>query len=162
MSQQLYRLAELQAPARVPGDRVVVNKDDIERYLSIYHDNAVEVWGEGDAPTKEQCRESLEDFAGNRMLLAYHYKDHVMAICTARVCDDTTVRITALYTAVPYRQRGFGTMLAYVACKYLQDELHFEDVLIFADTANDTSNAIYIGLGFEPISLFSTYNIVLK
>lgn len=150
------------APARVPGERVIVNKDDVAAYVDMYYAHGLEVWGEGDAPTREQCRESLEEFAGNRMLLAYHYKNHVMALCTAKVCADTVARITGLYTGVPYRQRGFGTMLAFVACRYLRDELSYDDVIVLADTANDTDNAVYIGLGFEPVCLYSTYSVSLK
>lgn len=160
--QQLYRLNELMAPARVPGDLVVVAKDAVDSYVNLYRDATIEAWGEGDAPTTEQCKESLEDFAGLRMLFAYQYKGHVMALCTVKACSDTSVRITGLYTAVPYRQRGFGAMLCYLICKYLREDLGYDDVLVFAETSNNSTNAMYIGLGFEPYTLFSRYNIFLK
>lgn len=160
--QQLYRLNELMAPARVPGDFVVVSKTDVDKYVKHYHDFAREAWGDGEAPTPEQCKESLEDFAGLRMLFAYQYKGHVMALCTVKACSDSSARLTGVFTSVPYRQRGFGNMLAYLICKYLRDDLGYADVLVYADASNQNTNAMFIGLGFEPYMLFARYDIFLK
>ena len=60
-------------------------------------------------------------------------------------------RIGPVFTSRNSRGRGYGSAVS-AAAAHLARRDGVDDVVLFADLANPTSNAIYQRIGFEPVA----------
>jgi predicted GNAT family acetyltransferase len=60
-------------------------------------------------------------------------------------------RVAPVYTPAGARRRGYGAAVT-AACTADALATDASEVVLFTDLANPTSNAIYQGIGFEPLS----------
>jgi predicted GNAT family acetyltransferase len=60
-------------------------------------------------------------------------------------------RIGPVYTPTTHRGNGYGSAVTAAAALWAREHSS-DDVVLFADLANPTSNTIYQGIGFQPIS----------
>lgn len=67
------------------------------------------------------------------------------------------IRVTPVYTPAPLRGRGYaGAVTAEVSRAALAAGA--TEVLLFADLANPTSNALYRRIGYVPVTDFAVYD----
>jgi predicted GNAT family acetyltransferase len=59
-------------------------------------------------------------------------------------------RLGPVYTPIEHRRRGFGAAVTF-ACTRDALENGADQVVLFTDLANPTSNAIYQQIGYRPI-----------
>ncbi len=59
-------------------------------------------------------------------------------------------RVGPVYTPIGHRRRGYGAAVT-EACTRVALERDTQDVVLFADLSNPTSNAIYQQIGYRPL-----------
>jgi predicted GNAT family acetyltransferase len=61
-----------------------------------------------------------------------------------------TRRLGPVYTVQPHRRNGYGAAVTAVACSRALDR-GTQEILLYADLDNPTSNTLYQRIGFEPV-----------
>jgi predicted GNAT family acetyltransferase len=142
---RLYRLGALHTPS-VPGRGRVAAAGDLElaaRWLAAFEDDAG-VWSTNvEAAARERIGDGRlwlwEDEAGTPVSLA------------ARTATAAGVaRIAPVYTPPAQRRRGYGAAVT-AACTADALARDADEVVLFTDLANPTSNSIYQAIGFRPV-----------
>jgi GNAT superfamily N-acetyltransferase len=64
-------------------------------------------------------------------------------------------RVGPVYTPAEWRRRGYGSAVTHAATRKALDE-RADEVLLFTDLANPTSNTIYQALGYQPVADYAT------
>ena len=142
-----------------PGELKKIEPTEAEAYTDKFYDALVERWGDF-APINTQCREALKDFAGQDLLFAHVYQDHMMAFCIVRLVSGTRARIATCITPRPYRGRGFGKALLCNVVKHLRKENGIKEVLLFMDEGDPGVN-LYANIGFVSEATMHIYEVVL-
>lgn len=62
-----------------------------------------------------------------------------------------TVRVTTVYTPPEYRGRGYAAAVTAEVSRAAREE-GAQEVLLFTDLANPTSNSVYRRIGYEAVS----------
>ncbi|MGX9792056.1 GNAT family N-acetyltransferase [Mycobacterium sp. MMS18-G62] len=147
--ERLYRLGTLRKPNGAAGAARLATGDDRARLL-----DWVELFFE---ETFSQIRDEAagERFidkanqVGDRFVLWDVDGDEVsMAMLRAPAAGVS--RIGPVFTPQDRRAHGYGSAVTAAACE-LARQSGTRDVVLFADLANPTSNAIYQRIGFEPV-----------
>ncbi len=141
---RLYRLGTLRPP-QAEGAPRVADDSDLElamRWLAAFEQDA----GVHRTDTEPAARERI---GGGRLWLWEHDGEPVsLAARTATAVGVS--RIAPVYTPAEHRRRGYGAAVT-SACIADALERDADDVVLFTDLANPTSNSIYQQIGFEPI-----------
>jgi len=143
---RLYRLGELQLPASPPGRARAADAGDAAvaaRWLAAFEDDAGVMRTNVEAAARERIDDGRlwlwEDDAGTPVSLA------------ARTATAAGVaRIAPVYTPADQRRRGYGAAVT-AACTADALARGADEVVLFTDLANPTSNSIYRSIGFRPI-----------
>lgn len=147
--ERLYRLATLQPPADVSG----VHRD------ATRHDNAVLVdWVEHffvetfshqrDVAAGQRFVDNA-DAVGDRFVL-WDDGGTPVSMAMLRAPSSGVSRIGPVFTPRSERARGYGSAVTAAAAD-LARRGGVEEVVLFADLANQTSNGIYQRIGFEAV-----------
>jgi predicted GNAT family acetyltransferase len=146
--ERLYRLGELRAPNGVAGAARLATTDDrglladwvglffAEAFNPVHNDG-----GEGFI--------SNADRAGHRFVL-WDVNGAPVSVAMLRVPAADVSRIGPVFTPLTERGHGYGSAVTAAAAD-LAHRSGTPDVVLFADLANPTSNAIYQRIGFEPV-----------
>ena len=118
--------------------------------------------GEFSAATGEAAVRDVDDWADERVerrdLMFWEAPDGTpvaMAAAAPKVAGQ--VRVVAVYTPEPLRGRGYaGAVTAEVSRVALASGA--DEVLLFTDLANPTSNGLYQRIGYRPVSDFAVYH----
>jgi predicted GNAT family acetyltransferase len=144
---RLYRLGELRTPSPMPRGRarLAVESDvdlAIEWFLAFHQEVGAH---EGDVAP------AVHDRISDRRMWLWEDESHEVVSLAAR--QRTTIgvaRIGPVYTPPHQRRRGFAAAVT-AACT--ADALEEADQLVlFTDLANPTSNSIYQQIGYRPVS----------
>ncbi|MFD8572153.1 GNAT family N-acetyltransferase [Streptomyces sp. NPDC059639] len=154
---RLYRLGRLAPPAPAPAGRArVAGAADRARVAGWIKDFSDE--GHGGLPgdfTEEQAlawTDSRLSYGGVTLWEAADGTPLSMASATRPVAG--CVRVTAVFTPKPLRGRGCaGAVTAEVS--RVAEERGADEVVLFTDLANPTSNALYQRLGYRPVRDFT-------
>jgi predicted GNAT family acetyltransferase len=144
---RLYRLGSLQPPAPAPPGRARrAGTDDLETAVRWLRDFETEA-GVPETDVESTLRKAIGD---DRVWL---WEDRAGTPVALASCTRTAVgvaRVAPVYTPPDRRRRGYGAAVT-AACT--QDALRrgAEDVVLFTDLANPTSNSIYQRIGFAPV-----------
>ncbi|MFD7991272.1 GNAT family N-acetyltransferase [Streptomyces mexicanus] len=152
---RLYRLGELSVPRPVPPGRARVAAEPDRALLARWYDEfcaAVdESLGRG-GPAWADDRVRLGD------VLLWETPDGVpvaMAGRSPKVAGQ--IRVMGVYTPAHLRGRGYaGAVTAEVSRAALAAGA--QEVLLFTDLANPTSNGLYQRIGYRPVSDFAVYD----
>jgi hypothetical protein len=145
MNQRLYRLGTLTAPS-VPGAARRATTDDFGLLVAWYRAFAVELGGpHGD--TEGAVNSRLVSGA----LWLWEDGEHAVSMAGASALLAGMVRVGPVYTPPDQRGRGYASGVTAAASADAIDR-GAEQVLLYTDLANPTSNSIYRKLGYAPIA----------
>ncbi|WP_330239257.1 GNAT family N-acetyltransferase [Streptomyces sp. NBC_00525] len=153
---RLYRLGELRRPEPAPRGRGRLADERDRELLARWYAEFVRDIGESGAqdPAAWADRHITE-----RRITLWETPDGVpvsMAGVTARVAGQ--LRIGPVYTPAGLRGRGYaGAATAGASLAALTAGA--EEVLLFADLANPTSNGLYQRVGYRPVTDFAVYDL---
>ena len=153
--QRLYRLGELTAPDPMPPGRSrVAGKADRELLVRWFRGFLDDV-GKTGAGDPEAWADARVEHGG---ALLWETPDGVpvsLAAAHPRVAGQ--VRVGPVYTPPELRGRGYAAA-ATVAVSRAAREAGAEEVLLFADLANPTSNGVYQRVGYRGVADFAVYD----
>ncbi|WP_188192279.1 GNAT family N-acetyltransferase [Nonomuraea sp. SYSU D8015] len=145
ISERLYRLGTLRVPD-VPGRGRPATPADFPLMVSWYQAFGDEVrLPEGDAADRVARR-----MAG-RELFVWEADGVPVSLAGLSPAAGGVCRIGPVYTPPSCRRRGYGAAVtAYASQTGLAERC--DEVVLFTDLDNPTSNAIYQAIGYEPVS----------
>ncbi|WUW20981.1 GNAT family N-acetyltransferase [Streptomyces sp. NBC_01463] len=148
--QRLYRLGELIPPSPAPAGRArAATPADRELLLGWFAAFAVEIGGPG-ARGARQARAVDERTAEGRLTLWENDGVPVsMAGISPRLAG--TARVAPVYTPPEHRGRGYAAAVTAEVSRAAR-EAGAQEVLLFTDLANPTSNGVYKRLGYRPVA----------
>ncbi|MFD5336868.1 GNAT family N-acetyltransferase [Streptomyces hawaiiensis] len=153
--QRLYRLGTLTAPGPVPpgGPRIAVESD--REQLMRWHDEFSESVGLGTVRDSAEWADARIDSGGITFWETPDGAPVAMAGTSPQVAGQ--VRVAPVYTPPRFRGRGFaGAATTEVSRAALAAGA--EEVLLFTDLANPTSNGLYQRIGYRPVADFEVYD----
>lgn len=153
--QRLHRLGTLTVPQPWPPGRArVAGKGDREQLVCWYRE-FVEAVGEGAAPRAESWADARIAAGGLTLWEDAGGSPLSMAGITPMVAGQ--IRVAPVYTPAPLRGRGYaGAVTAEVS--RAARAAGADEVLLFTDLANPTSNALYRRIGYRPVADFTVYD----
>ncbi|GAA1432280.1 GNAT family N-acetyltransferase [Streptomyces thermospinosisporus] len=153
--QRLYRLGELTVPQPVPPGRARTAGPEDRAHLSRWYRDFCAAVGDpvfqepeawADARIEQRAVTYWEDPEGELV---------AMACLGPQVAGQ--VRVSCVYTPPALRRRGYAGAATAEASRTAR-ERGAEEVLLFTDLANPTSNALYQRIGYRPVSDFAVYS----
>jgi GNAT superfamily N-acetyltransferase len=150
VEERLYRLGTLHPPAAVPGGHRAPNDNDrgvlvdwVERFFA-------ETFGhQRDIQAGVRFVDAAKD-KGDQFLL-WVVDGEPVSTAMLRAAAANVSRIGPVFTPRDRRGHGYASAVTAAAAD-LARRRGVADVVLFADLANSTSNAIYQKIGFEPVT----------
>ncbi|MFJ2708817.1 GNAT family N-acetyltransferase [Streptomyces sp. NPDC087428] len=145
--QRLYRLGELIPPSPAPGGRArAATGADRELLLGWFRAFAAEIGESAGRPERAVDERTAE----GRLTL---WEDGGVPVSMAGVSPRIagTVRVAPVYTPPEHRGRGFAAAVTAQISRTAR-EAGADEVLLFADLANPTSNGVYVRIGYRAVS----------
>ncbi|MDP4501499.1 GNAT family N-acetyltransferase [Nonomuraea turcica] len=145
LSERLYRLGTLRIPG-VPGRGRLATPADYPLLVSWHQAFGEEVaLPDGDAADRVARRIAA------RELFLWEADGVPVSLAALSPAAGGVCRIGPVYTPPSCRKRGYGSAVtAYASQAGLEERC--EQVVLFTDLDNPTSNAIYQAIGYEPVS----------
>ncbi|GAA2764773.1 GNAT family N-acetyltransferase [Streptomyces paradoxus] len=157
--QRLYRLGTLTAPGPVPPGRPRVAVESDRERLRRWHDEFSESVGLGTVRHSAEWADARIDSGGITFWEAPDGTPVAMAGTSPRVAGQ--VRVTTVYTPPHLRGRGYaGAATAEVSRAALAAGA--DEVLLFTDLSNPTSNGLYQRIGYRPVADFEVYDFTTE
>ncbi|WP_306321198.1 MULTISPECIES: GNAT family N-acetyltransferase [unclassified Streptomyces] len=161
MRQRLFRLGDLTPPDPLPEGRPRIAGASDRALLADWHLDF-----EADAHTSDpETRARAEAWADDRIgyggvTLWEDAAGTPVSMAGVSRRSAGTVRVAPVYTPPPLRGRGYaGAVTAEVSRVELAAGV--EEVLLFTDRANATSNALYQRLGYRPVRDFAVWEFMV-
>jgi predicted GNAT family acetyltransferase len=150
MREMLYRLGALRAPADVSGTHRLATHADRAKLVEWVELFFVDTFGDRrDAGAGERFVDNANS-VGDRFVL-WDDNGAPVSMAMLRAPAAGVSRIGPVFTPRPARGRGYGSAVTAAASGLaLRDGV--DDVVLFTDLANPTSNGIYRRIGYEPVS----------
>ncbi|MFE2882999.1 GNAT family N-acetyltransferase [Streptomyces sp. NPDC059272] len=154
--QRLYRLGELTPPRPVPPGRPRIATANDREQLTRWYVEFTEAIGEsGPSQDPGEWADARIAYGGITLWETPDGTPVSMAGITTKVAGQ--VRVAPVYTPADLRGRGYaGAVTAEVSG--MARAANAEEVLLFTDLANPTSNALYQRLGYRPVEDFAGYD----
>jgi predicted GNAT family N-acyltransferase len=147
--ERLYRLGTLRPPNAVPGAARLATGDDRRQLVEWVGLFLHETFSQRDEAEAGQFVDNAGRVADRFVLWDVGGTLVSMAMLRAAAADVS--RIGPVFTPLPQRGHGYGSAVTAAAAE-LAHRSCTPDVVLFADLANPTSNAIYQKIGFEPVA----------
>ncbi|NUO97141.1 MAG: GNAT family N-acetyltransferase [Nonomuraea sp.] len=145
-SERLYRLGTLAVPP-VPGRGRLAGPADFPLMVSWYQGFGEEVGHGIDHDVAERVAQRI----AGRELFVWEADGVPVSVAGLGRPAGGVCRVGPVYTPPSCRRRGYGAAVtAYATQAGLAERC--EQVVLFTDLANPTSNAIYQAIGYEPVS----------
>ncbi|HET7667206.1 MAG TPA: GNAT family N-acetyltransferase [Mycobacterium sp.] len=147
--ERLYRLGTLRAPSGVCGVPRHAGEGDRKLLVQWVHWFFEDAFGQ----VRHDGGEEFVDNAyrvGHRFVL-WEVDGAPVSVAMLRVPAAGVSRIGPVFTPRDRRRHGYGAAVTASAAQ-LAHRSGTPDVVLFADLANPTSNAIYQRIGFEPVA----------
>lgn len=151
----LHRLGTLVPPEPFPAGRGrAVGEGDLEQLMRLCRGFAADV---GEAVTIDADSWDRTRFADKRYTFWEAPDGTPVSMAGANPMVAGLVQVDPVYTPAPLRGRGYaGAVTAEVSRAALAAGA--EDVVLFTDVANPTSNALYRRLGYVPVVDWAAYD----
>ncbi|WP_069765065.1 GNAT family N-acetyltransferase [Streptomyces sp. LUP47B] len=152
----LHRLGTLVPPAQLPAGRGrAVEERDLEQLMALCRGFAADV---GEAVTIDADSWAGTRFADKHYTFWEAPDGTPVSLAGANPMVAGLVQVDPVYTPAPLRGRGYaGAVTAEVSRAALTAGA--EDVVLFTDAANPTSNALYRRLGYVPVVDWAAYDL---
>jgi GNAT superfamily N-acetyltransferase len=147
--ERLYRLGTLRPPADVAGAPRAATEDDCGLLADWVELFFAEAFGEAQNGAAEEFVVNA-NHVGHRFVL-WDVDGIPVSMAMLRVPAADVSRIGPVFTPTGRRGHGYGSAVT-AAAAALAHRTGTTDVVLFADLANPTSNAIYQRIGFEPVA----------
>jgi GNAT superfamily N-acetyltransferase len=146
---RLYRLATLDRPV-VPGRARLAGMDDVPLVAKWWREFQVEVGGPVlDDPDRSESFIQRSLKVGNGLTL-WEVDGQPASFASAALPLEGMSRIGPVFTPPAFRGKGYGSAVTAAASQWALDG-GAENVLLFTDLANPTSNSIYQRIGYRPV-----------
>ncbi|MEU9093492.1 GNAT family N-acetyltransferase [Streptomyces sp. NPDC048428] len=148
--QRLYRLGELVPPSPAPGGRArAAAPADRELLLRWYAAFAVDIGGPG-GHAERHGRAVDERTAEGRLTL---WEDDGVPVSMAGISPQLagTARVAPVYTPPEHGGRGYAAAVTAEVSRAAR-AAGADEVLLFTDLANPTSNGVYTRIGYRAVS----------
>jgi predicted GNAT family acetyltransferase len=154
--QRLYRLGELTPPHPLPPGRPrIATANDREQLTRWYVEFAEAIGESGTSQDPGAWADARIAYGGITLWETPDGTPVSMAGITPKVAGQ--VRVAPVYTPADLRGRGYaGAATAEVS--RMARAAAADEVLLFTDLANATSNALYQRLGYRPVADFAGYD----
>ncbi|MFJ9629101.1 GNAT family N-acetyltransferase [Streptomyces sp. NPDC101175] len=154
--QRLYRLGVLTIPSPVPPGRPrVATAKDREQLIRWHGEFVTEVGEHGAMIGSADWADARISYGGVTLWETPEGTPVSMAGVTAKVAGQ--IRVAPVYTPAELRGRGYaGAATAEVS--RAARAAGADEVLLFTDLANPTSNALYQRIGYRPVADFTAYD----
>jgi predicted GNAT family acetyltransferase len=157
--QRLYRLEELTVPQPVPEGRARIAQEADRELLVRWFGEFSRSVGGVDAPRAGSWADARLAYGGVTLWEAPDGTPLSMAGLTSPVAGQ--IRVAPVYTPPHLRGRGYaGAVTAEVS--RLARQRGAEQVLLFTDLANPTSNGLYQRIGYRPVADFAVYDFTAQ
>jgi ribosomal protein S18 acetylase RimI-like enzyme len=144
---RLFRLAGLAPPDPFPrGGARVAGQDDRGLLVDWHQAFGRETGG----PVAENAERTVADRLSHDGLMLWEADGLAVAMAAMSRNLAGVVRVTCVYTPPEHRRRGYGGGVTTTVSQAAKDA-GAEDVVLFTDLANPTSNALYQRLGYRPV-----------
>jgi predicted GNAT family acetyltransferase len=153
--QRLYRLDTLTVPRPAPEGRArIAEEGDRELLVRWFAEFSRDI-GASDGVRAEPWADARLAYGGVTLWEAPDGTPVSMAGLTPQVAGQ--IRVAPVYTPAPLRGRGYaGAATAEVS--RLARQRGADEVLLFTDLANPTSNGLYQRIGYRPVADFAVYD----
>lgn len=153
--QRLYRLGTLIVPEPAPPGAPRVAGEADRELLMRWHDEFGAAVGLGTVRGSAEWADARIRGGGVTLWESPDGTPVAMAGVTPRVAGQ--VRVASVYTPAPLRGRGYaGAVTAEVSRAALASGA--DEVVLFTDLANPTSNGLYQRIGYRPVGDFAVYD----
>jgi RimJ/RimL family protein N-acetyltransferase len=158
-SERLYRLDGLTAPEPAPPGRPRVADESDRDLLARWYTEFAEAIGEGALRDGGTWADDRISYGGITLWEDPDGTPVAMAGATPPVAGQ--LRVAPVYTPAHLRGRGYaGAVTAEVSRAAVAAGV--QEVLLFTDLANPTSNGLYQRIGYRPVSDFATYDFTYE
>ncbi|MFF8533402.1 GNAT family N-acetyltransferase [Streptomyces sp. SAS_267] len=158
-SERLYRLGGLTPPEPAPPGRPRVADARDRDLLARWYKEFAEAIGEGAYRDGGAWADDRISYGGITLWEDPDGTPVAMAGVTPPVAGQ--LRVAPVYTPAPLRGRGYaGAVTAEVSRAAVAAGV--QEVLLFTDLANPTSNGLYQRIGYRPVSDFATYDFTYE
>ena len=148
--ERLYRLGSLSLPAQVCGAARLAEPADTELLIDWQCAFAAEAFG--DTPERSLAAAALQTAEANGdVQLLWTVDGEPVSLAALRRPAVGVSRIGPVFTPSAQRGHGYGAAVTAAACHWAR-AAGADEVVLFTDLANPTSNAIYQRIGFQPVA----------
>jgi RimJ/RimL family protein N-acetyltransferase len=156
-SERLYRLGVLTPPTPVPPGRARVAGESDHALVARWYSEFAEIFERNERQDPDRWAESRLAYGGVTLWETPDGTPVAMAGATPLIAGQ--IRVAPVYTPAPLRGRGYaGAATAEVSRAALATGA--DEVLLFTDLANPTSNGLYQRIGYRPVADFAVYDFV--
>lgn len=150
--ERLYRLTTLCPPTDVTGHVRPADPNNIDVLIQWLTHFGAEVAVDPVTPEPTATARSVQaaNDVGDAFLFWVVHNDPVSVAGVRSPVADVS-RIGPVYTPADRRGNGYGSAITAAAALWAREH-GAKDVVLFADVANPTSNAIYQRIGFQPVN----------
>ncbi|WP_217243090.1 GNAT family N-acetyltransferase [Streptomyces sp. AC555_RSS877] len=152
--QRLYSLGTLTVPEPAPAGRARVAGESDRALLVRWKDEFTEAIGASVASNAEAWADARIASGGITFWETPDGTPVSMAGVTPPVAGQ--VRVAPVYTPAHLRGRGYAGAVTAAISRVARDA-GADEVLLFTDLANPTSNALYRRIGYRPVADFAVY-----
>ena len=154
--QRLYRLAELTTPQPSPPGRPrVATANDREQLVCWYTEFTEAIGESGTSQDPGEWADSRIAYGGITFWETPDGTPVSMAGLTPKVAGQ--IRVAPVYTPADLRGHGYAGAVT-VEVSGMARAAGADEVLLFTDLANPTSNALYQRIGYRPVEDFAGYD----
>lgn len=153
--QRLYRLGTLTPPRLLPAGRGrVAGGQDREQLVRWHHEFVAAI---GETPSADVGSRAAARFADRHVTLWENPDGTPVSMAGLTPMTAGQIRVAPVYTPAHLRGRGYASAVTTEASRAALDA-GAKEVLLFADLANPTSNALYQRIGYVPVTDFAVYD----
>ena len=147
---RLYRLAELTVP-QVEGGPRIATEDDLEVAAQHWLGFSTESPGHRHTTAADAEETVRRQFALGGATVLWEVDGTVVSSAAVKVPNVGASRIGPVYTPPEHRRRGYAAAATAEAAQWAR-RAGAQEVLLYTDLANPTSNGVYQRIGFRPVA----------
>jgi predicted GNAT family acetyltransferase len=157
---RLYRLDELVVP-QIEGRPRIATEADLD--VAAEHWLAFSTESAGHRGTDRAGAEDAvrQQFALGSGTVLWEVDGVVVSSATAKVPNAGASRLGPVYTPPRHRRRGYAAAATAAAAQWAR-QAGAQEVLLYTDLANPTSNSVYQRIGFRPVADYVELAFVLR
>lgn len=154
-SERLYRLGTLTPPTPAPPGRARVATDGDLALVARWYSEFAGIFGQNERQDPERWAESRLAYGGVTLWETPDGTPVAMAGATPLIAGQ--IRVAPVYTPAPLRGRGYAGAVTTEVSR-AAPAAGADEVLLFTDLANPTSNGLYQRIGYRPVADFAVYD----